>query len=187
MGHFYSNQFRETRSIDNLRVSSRKVAQAFETACHYLNSLVDAQTEANSGCRHGEQLISDEDIVKTFRQQITLSGISPSSTDTYDRILTTPFRDQSPPTDATRRSIPKPNISPSSQGSAFTPCPPHAQLTGTRRATRPRKSEIGTDVVQLYPKPSLRRTLNKATSALNNLGNLGAPAPNMQHQHTSNQ
>ena len=61
--------------------------QVFETACHYLNSLIDAQTEANSGCRHGEQLISDNDIVSAFRQQITSSGIAPSSTDTYDRIL----------------------------------------------------------------------------------------------------
>ena len=61
--------------------------QGFERSCHYLNSLIDAQTVANSGCRHGEQLISDDDIVSTFRQQITASGISPSSTDTYDRIL----------------------------------------------------------------------------------------------------
>ena len=60
--------------------------QAFETAYHYLNSLIDAQAEANSGCRHGEQLISDGDIASTFRQQITSSGISPSSTGTYDRI-----------------------------------------------------------------------------------------------------
>ena len=85
MGRFYSNHFRETCSVDNK--GERKVKQAFETACHYLNSLIDAQTEANSGCRHGEQLISDDDIVSTFRQQITSSGISPSSTDTYDRIL----------------------------------------------------------------------------------------------------
>ena len=85
MGRFYSNHFREVRSIDNK--GERKVKQVFETACHYLNSLIDAQTEANSGCRHEQQLISDHDIVSTFRQQITGSGISPSSTDTYDRIL----------------------------------------------------------------------------------------------------
>ena len=89
MGRFYSNHFRETRSVDSK--GERKVKQSFKTACRYLNensfSLIDAQTEANSGCRHGEQLISDDDIVSTFRQQIISSGISPSSSDTYDRIL----------------------------------------------------------------------------------------------------
>ena len=87
MGRFYANHFREVRLIDNKGERKTLVKQVFETACHYLNSLIDAQTEANSGCRHEQQLISDSDIVSTFRQQITGSGISPSSTDTYDRIL----------------------------------------------------------------------------------------------------
>ena len=104
MGRFYANHFREVRSVDSK--GERKVKQVFETACHYLNSLIDAQTEANSGTILPPVMdcltAAADDIAETLlyidrhRQALGLSmAIVHGDQQTYKRMLTLMIDDSS--------------------------------------------------------------------------------------------
>ena len=73
MALFRELRFREDSAV--LRGSSEHKSHAGEWACTYLARLIDSQLELNQGSPEDSPVISNSEVVSTFRQQITGRGV----------------------------------------------------------------------------------------------------------------
>ena len=84
VGRFRDVRFREFTYTEN---AGRKTKSIFETGDAFLIRLLDMQSELNAGSDGDQLVISDEEVVLSFRQQVTSRGIGFGTQDIYDRLL----------------------------------------------------------------------------------------------------